>query len=1137
MCDENIEIGVTEITNNILVSAQPTDQIIDINVLEEVENVELTITPSVVEVNIDVTQELITEIVTVDANTCVNIVDVTITDATDNVTLNITPSLVEVNINRGENNLSIEEYETFFDLPTIGDTDTYYITLDENKFWRWDNINEVYVEISPSSAVWGSITGTLNDQIDLRNALNAKQNQLNGNGFVKASGTTISYDNTTYFPFPSGDTTQYIAGDGSLISFPIDGQSGALVRQVRNATGATLAKGTVVYVNGAIGNKPSVAKALATSDVTSAQTFGLVQADIPNNSNGYVICYGDLTGLDTQSLTEGAQLYLSSTTAGAYTTTKQYAPNHLVYVGVVTRSHPNQGQIEVRIQNGYEMDELHNVSAQSPSNKDGLFFNSSTNLWEKNQLSNIISATTPLSFASNVLSISQANATTDGYLSSTDWNYFSAKQQPLNGTGFVKATGSVISYDNTVYTPQSRTLTINGTAYDLSADRSWSISVGSGMRNVSSFVATSGQTTFTIVGGYTAGLVDVFVNGARLNAGDYTATNGTTIVLGTGVVANDIVDIINYTASLTSGITGSGTANYIPKWSGSSNLTNSILFNSATGIGVNTTTPRAAFEVNGYAYSGGFWTTDDSTGGGFYIGNLNTGESYSYISGIGSVGSTSYIAFHTYAEEAMRIKANGYVGIGVSNPAYQLEVGGDINITGSFRINGVAIGGGSGTVTGTGTTNYIAKWSGSSAIGNSQIFDNGTNVGIGTASPSAPLTVLSDNSNAYTFNLLGRSADNASTINFFNNAGSTRYGYLYNDASGMYLGVNASTRLFINTSGNIGIGTTSPSYKLDVSGTARFTGQVSLTNNNIIYSDAASGHTYHQFNRNTATGWEQMIMWSTGGTAKWYVGLQNNTSDGFSIYGAAAGANAITILANNNVAIGGTTAPQKVTITASAYPILGFNIGTTAQGYIGSLNGGGIAINSQIAQPLMFFTNDSERMRIQSNGDVAIGTTSSGGYKLAVNGSFNAIGNVTSTGGGAGLFTQSRDLSAAMGWYSENTTYMYYYHTTHGATARITGSSGAYTALSDINKKKDIEESKLGLEAIKLLKPKTYRFKSENDSASKSLGFIAQEVKEAIPQAYSEDGEFIGLTEMPIIATLVNAVKELSAKVELLEAK
>jgi hypothetical protein len=62
--------------------------------------------------------------------------------------------------------------------------------------------------------------------------------------------------------------------------------------------------------------------------------------------------------------------------------TKQYAPNHLVYIGIVTRVHVNQGSIEVAIQNGYELDELHDVSAQTPTNRDGLFFNSTTGLWE-----------------------------------------------------------------------------------------------------------------------------------------------------------------------------------------------------------------------------------------------------------------------------------------------------------------------------------------------------------------------------------------------------------------------------------------------------------------------------------------------------------------------------------------------------------------------------------------------------------------------------------------------------------------------------------------------------------------------------------------------------------------------------------
>jgi hypothetical protein len=215
--------------------------------------------------------------------------------------------------------------------------------------------------VNPSGS-WGTITGTLSGQTDLYNALNAK------------------------FDDPTGDTTQYIAGDGSLVAFPITGQAGTLVREVRNVTGATLTKGTVVYINGAQGNKPTVAKALATTDPTSAQTFGLIQADIPNNSNGYLVAFGDLNGLNTSAFAEGVQLYLSATTAGAYTSVKQYAPNHLVYIGVVTRQHVNQGRIEVRIQNGYELDELHDVAAQTPTNNDGLFYNSTNSLWENKSI-------------------------------------------------------------------------------------------------------------------------------------------------------------------------------------------------------------------------------------------------------------------------------------------------------------------------------------------------------------------------------------------------------------------------------------------------------------------------------------------------------------------------------------------------------------------------------------------------------------------------------------------------------------------------------------------------------------------------------------------------------------------------------
>ena len=156
-----------------------------------------------------------------------------------------------------------------------------------------------------------------------------------------------------------------------------------LLQYVRNKTGSDIAKGSVVYISGATGNTPDITKAIATGDATSAQTLGVVKDDIANNGFGYVVVFGKVSGLDTSALTEGQQLYLSPFVAGGYTTTKPYAPYHLVYVAIVTRSHPNQGTIEVRVQNGYEMDELHDVAAQSPSDGDVLQYVASTGLWTK----------------------------------------------------------------------------------------------------------------------------------------------------------------------------------------------------------------------------------------------------------------------------------------------------------------------------------------------------------------------------------------------------------------------------------------------------------------------------------------------------------------------------------------------------------------------------------------------------------------------------------------------------------------------------------------------------------------------------------------------------------------------------------
>jgi len=80
-------------------------------------------------------------------------------------------------------------------------------------------------------------------------------------------------------------------------------------------------------------------------------------------------------------------LYLSPTTAGTWTTTKPSAPQHLVYVGIVIRSHPTLGVILVAVQNGYELGEIHDVALGTLANNDLLAYESSTDLWKNKTFS------------------------------------------------------------------------------------------------------------------------------------------------------------------------------------------------------------------------------------------------------------------------------------------------------------------------------------------------------------------------------------------------------------------------------------------------------------------------------------------------------------------------------------------------------------------------------------------------------------------------------------------------------------------------------------------------------------------------------------------------------------------------------
>jgi len=158
---------------------------------------------------------------------------------------------------------------------------------------------------------------------------------------------------------------------------------------VRNQSGASIPAGSIVYISGATGNRPLITLSQANNDANSSQTMGFTKTVIANNAFGYVIVRGEVENLNTSALTEGDQLYLSPTVAGGYTTTKPVAPQHLVYVGIVIRSHPTLGTILVAVQNGYELGEIHDVLLTTPANNDLLAYESSTDLWKNKSASTL----------------------------------------------------------------------------------------------------------------------------------------------------------------------------------------------------------------------------------------------------------------------------------------------------------------------------------------------------------------------------------------------------------------------------------------------------------------------------------------------------------------------------------------------------------------------------------------------------------------------------------------------------------------------------------------------------------------------------------------------------------------------------
>lgn len=239
-----------------------------------------------------------------------------------------------------------------------------------------------------------------------------------------------------------------------------------VVNKVTPNTTLTKAAYQAVRVSGAQGQRLAIELAQANNDNNSADTIGLVCETIAPNQEGFIMTMGQLEGLNTtgslqgETWNDGDVLYLSPTNAGRLTNIKPTgATGHIVVMGYVEYAHINNGKIYVKIMNGWELDELHNVNISGASSGQVLRYdgtnwvNSNPNIVSLNGLTastqTFLTGTTGNNF--NIVSsgtvhtfnLPSASLTNRGLLTSTDWSRFN--EIDLTRKLVVSNTGSTVS--------------------------------------------------------------------------------------------------------------------------------------------------------------------------------------------------------------------------------------------------------------------------------------------------------------------------------------------------------------------------------------------------------------------------------------------------------------------------------------------------------------------------------------------------------------------------------------------------------------------------------------------------------------------------------------------------------------------
>jgi hypothetical protein len=603
-----------------------------------------------------------------------------------------------------------------------------------------------------------------------------------------------------------------------------------------------------------------------------------------------------------------------------------------------------------------------------------------------------------------------------------------------------------------------------------------------------------------------------------------------------------------YQTILTNPVTGTGTTNYLPKFTGTSSIANSIIYDNSGNVLINTTdasighrlavysaTEAAQLRVMGLAPSVLFTESTTNTNSySAYLGVATSVNNFVTGTGIGDyvmANNSNYpLVFATNGSIKMKMFANGNLAVGTTTDSgYKLDV------NGTFRAGGAATF--SSTIKSSDTNGF--------AIGSIASFRR-----IQYGSDAATAFSLLTDTNSYAGLYAGAATFSAKV----SAKGGSNFGGYYMDYQS-----DASSRSFRVSSEHLVFA----DFVIQ-----RSTTRTGTTYEDLLYFDANRAATFSS-SVFAASYYGQTLTTSSQAA----INLNNTLDNQICLAGNArmtvvdytTTKYLFTITPTGNVGIG-TSSPSQILdvrkATASGDTQFNFvnsqnsssgNTSVTSSIYLGFFDdSSGLASANKIVSGksgdytsaptansfLAFYTTAAnsctEKMRITSGGIVDIagplvirGVLPADQTDAAVIDHFSSTMRIFSYG--ASGVTGDFQFRTAAGGAGSN------------LVSTINGTTGVYVAVSNINRKKDFEESTIGLNEILGLKPTLYRMKDDDELANKELGFIAQEVKEFIPQAYVESGKdenkFIGLNYQAITTALVKAVQELKAEIDILKNK